>query len=960
MGQENSKDRYQRLLAQSYLSGGNAPFVEELYERYLQDPTSVEPRWHDYFEQLQLDSGPATTDVSHATVKEEFHKLAHSRRGAASTNASGAAVAVAASKQVAVLQLINAYRVRGHQQAILDPLGLQEQSSIAELDPSYHALTEADMDTVFSTGSLVGVPQAKLREIVAHLQETYCRSIGAEYMHITDTIQKRWIQQLLEGSRSKPKFSPEMRRHILRKLICSEGLEQYLHTKYVGQKRFSLEGGEGLIPLLDELIWRAGSQNVKEAVIGMAHRGRLNVLVNIMGKNPAHLFQEFEGVCDISSGSCGDVKYHQGFSSDMKTPGGTVHLALAFNPSHLEIVNPVVEGSVRARQHRRRDITGSQVLPILIHGDAAFAGQGVVMETLNMSQARGFTTGGTVHVIINNQIGFTTSNPLDVRSTMYCTEVARMIQAPIFHVNGDDPEAVVYVTQMALDYRQQFNRDVVIDMVCYRRHGHNEADEPAVTQPVMYQKIRGHDTTVSLYAKQLLDEGVVSEDDAAKMLDDYRNMLDEGKLVSRELAVEVEKEFAVDWAPYKNIHWSDEAKTAMPLKLIKQYAEKLTTVPDGFELHSRAAKVMNDRKKMASGEMPVDWGFAENLAYAGLLHEGYPIRLSGQDSGRGTFFHRHAVFHNQKQREAYVPLSNLSEDQSHFRVIDSLLSEEAVLGFEYGYATASPDELVIWEAQFGDFANGAQVVIDQFISAGEVKWGRLCGLVMLLPHGYDGQGPEHSSARLERYLQLCACDNMQVVYPTTPAQMFHMLRRQVLRPYRKPLIVMSPKSLLRHKLSVSTLEDLSKGKFETVIDEVDTIKPTQVKRVVVCSGKVYFDLLERRRQLELKDVAIIRLEQLYPLPEERLAEVLGSYSKMTEIVWCQEEPKNQGAWYFLHSRLRNRATAKQRVFYAGRPEYAAPAEGLLYSHKAAQTELVDTALQGVEVKKGRATLRAAS
>ena len=946
MSQENSKDRYQRFLAQSYLSGGNAPFVEELYERYLQDPASVDTRWHDYFEQLQLDSGQSTTDVSHTAVRDEFHKLAHSRRGAASTDASGAAVAVAASKQVAVLQLINAYRVRGHQQAILDPLGLQEQSSISELDPTYHALTVADMDTVFSTGSLVGVPQAKLRDIVAHLQETYCRSIGAEYMHITDTIQKRWIQQLLEGSRSKPKFSPEMRRHILRKLICSEGLEQYLHTKYVGQKRFSLEGGEGLIPLLDELIWRAGSQNVKEAVVGMAHRGRLNVLVNIMGKNPAHLFQEFEGVYDNNGTARGDVKYHQGFSSDMKTPGGTVHLALAFNPSHLEIVNPVVEGSVRARQHRRRDITGSQVLPILIHGDAAFAGQGVVMETLNMSQARGFTTGGTVHIIINNQIGFTTSNPLDVRSTMYCTEVARMIQAPIFHVNGDDPEAVVYVTQMALDYRQEFNRDVVIDMVCYRRHGHNEADEPAVTQPVMYQKIRAHDTTVSLYAQQLLDEGVVAEGDAEGMLSEYRSMLDEGKLVSRELAEDVEKEFAVDWTPYQNVHWTHAAKTSMPLKTIKQIADKITSVPEDFELHSRAAKIMNARRSMAAGKTPVDWGFAENVAYAGLLLDGVSIRLSGQDSGRGTFFHRHAVFHNQKRREAYVPLQDLDEGQAHFRVIDSLLSEEAVLGYEYGYASASPDQLVIWEAQFGDFANGAQVVIDQFISAGEVKWGRLCGLVMMLPHGYDGQGPEHSSARLERYLQLCAGDNMQVVYPSTPAQMFHMLRRQVLRPYRKPLIIMSPKSLLRHKLSVSTLEDLSKGKFETVIDEIDTINPAQVKRVVVCTGKVYFDLLERRREQDINDVAIVRLEQLYPMPEEQLAEVFEGYSKAKEIVWCQEEPKNQGAWYFIHSRLRDLATTKQEIYYAGRPEYAAPAEGLLYLHKAAQAELVDAALSG--------------
>ncbi len=956
MNQDKSKDRYQRFLEQSYLFGNNAPFVEELYSRYLDDPGSVELRWQEFFDQLQYTPGPVTTDVDHTVVQQEFVKLAHTRRGETRAVSSGTSVAADVSKQVAVLQLINAYRVRGHQKAVLDPLGLQEQGAIAELEPSFHALTEADMDTVFSTGSLVGVPQAKLREILSHLQATYCGSIGAEYMHITDTIQKRWVQNLLEGSRSKPNYSTQLRRHILRKLIGAEGLEQYLHTKYVGQKRFSLEGSESLIPLLDELVWRAGSQNVKECVVGMAHRGRLNVLVNIMGKNPAHLFQEFEGVCDLTRSTCGDVKYHQGFSFDMKTPGGDVHLALAFNPSHLEIVNPVVEGSVRARQHRRRDLDGSQVLPVLIHGDAAFAGQGVVMETLNMSQARGYTTGGTVHIIINNQIGFTTSNPLDVRSTMYCTEVARTIQAPIFHVNADDPEAVVFVTQLALDYRQEFKRDVVIDMVCYRRHGHNEADEPAVTQPIMYQAIRSHDTTVKLYSKSLVDEGVISQEEVDGMLDDYRQMLDTGKLVSREQSTDVDLEFTVDWTPYQNVHWSQEAVTQLSSERLQQIAEGLTTFPENFELHSRAAKVVNDRKKMAAGDLPVDWGFAENLAYGGLLLDGFPIRLSGQDSGRGTFFHRHAVFHNIKQRESYVPLQHLAEGQAHFRVIDSLLSEEAVLGFEYGYSTASPDSLVIWEAQFGDFANGAQVVIDQFISAGEVKWGRLCGLVMLLPHGYDGQGPEHSSARLERYLQLCACDNMQVVYPTTPAQMFHMMRRQVVRPYRKPLIVMSPKSLLRHKLSVSTLDDLSDGKFEEVIDELDAIKPSQVKRIVVCSGKVYFDLLEKRRELALKDVVVVRVEQLYPFPEERLLEVFGRYKKATEIVWCQEEPKNQGAWYFIHSRLRNLSADRQRIYYAGRPEYAAPAEGLLQSHLAAQAELVMAALTGSAVKKGRTTL----
>jgi len=955
MSQEQSKDRYQTFLEQSYLFGNNAPFVEELYSRYLEDPDSVDPRWQDYFLQLLHEPGPINQDVDHTEIQEQFVKLAHARRGHEAA-ASGASVAVQASKQVAVLQLINAYRVRGHQQAILDPLGLQEQDAISELDPSYHALTEADMDTVFSTGSLVGTPQAKLREILAHLQETYCRSVGAEYMHITDTIQKRWVQQQLEGSRCKPNFSAQLRRHILRKLIGSEGLEQYLHTKYVGQKRFSLEGGESLIPLLDEVVWRGGSQGVKECVIGMAHRGRLNVLVNILGKNPAHLFQEFEGICDIERNTCGDVKYHQGFSFDMKTPGGNVHLALAFNPSHLEIVNPVVEGSVRARQHRRRDLDGSQVLPVLIHGDAAFSGQGVVMETLQMSQARGFTTGGTVHIIVNNQIGFTTSNPLDVRSTLYCTEVARMIQAPIFHVNADDPEAVVFVTQLAMDYRKEFKRDVVIDLVCYRRHGHNEADEPAVTQPIMYQAIRGHETTVKLYTKRLVEEEVLTQEEADGMLDDYRAMLDEGKLVSREQATEVDAEFSVDWAPYRNIHWAQATDTTVKAEVVQQVAERITSFPEDFQLHSRATKVVNDRKKMAAGELPIDWGFAENIAYGALLLEGCSIRLSGQDSGRGTFFHRHAVYHNLKRREAYVPLQNLSDEQGHFRVIDSLLSEEAVLGFEYGFATAAPDALTIWEAQFGDFANGAQVVIDQFISAGEVKWGRLCGLVMLLPHGYDGQGPEHSSARLERYLQLCACDNIQVSYPTTPAQMFHLLRRQMLRPYRKPLVVMSPKSLLRHKLSVSSLEDLTDGGFQVVIDEIDTVKPAQVKRVVVCTGKVYFDLLEKRRELKLKDVAIIRLEQLYPFPEEALDKVMARYRKATEIVWAQEEPKNQGSWYFVHSRLNNLASAGQEVYYAGRPEYAAPAEGLASSHQAAQAELVMAALQGCVGETSRSTL----
>ena len=933
-------ERYDFLQANSHLFGGNAAFIEELYYQFLEEPSSVEQSWQDFFNELQTSgSGVSVADVDHDAIREEFK-----HRATQSSAHAGVSTTQTDSKQVAVLQLINAYRVRGHQQAKLDPLGMQEQNSISELDPTFHALTEADMDRVFNTGSLVGPPETTLREILSLLRDTYCGSIGAEYMHISDSNQKRWVQQNLEGSRGKTNYSPEFRRHILGKVIASEGLEQYLHTRYVGQKRFSLEGGESLIPLLDELVWRAGSQDVKEAVIGMAHRGRLNVLVNIMGKNPARLFEEFEGVCDLQSNTCGDVKYHQGFSSDMKTPGGTVHLALAFNPSHLEIVNPVVEGSVRARQHRRRDINGSQVLPILIHGDAAFSGQGVVMEMLNMSQARGFTTGGTVHVIINNQIGFTTSNPLDVRSTMYCTEVARMIQAPVFHVNGDDPEAVVFVTQLALDYRQKFKRDVVIDLVCYRRHGHNEADEPAVTQPMMYQAIRKMPTTVKVYADRLIAEGVVSQLEVDAITKGYRDMLEAGKLVSRELATDVVHDFVVDWAPYQKAQWTDDSDTSITLKQLKRLSERLTSFPDSFKLHSRAKKVVDARIAMSKGDMPVDWGYAENLAYAALLMEGFPIRLSGQDSGRGTFFHRHAAFHNQTACEAYVPLQHLDESQAHFRVIDSLLSEEAVLGFEYGYATASPDSLVIWEAQFGDFANGAQVVIDQFISAGEVKWGRLCGLVMMLPHGYDGQGPEHSSARLERYLQLCANNNMQVCYPTTPAQTFHMLRRQVVRNYRKPLVIMSPKSMLRHKLSVSSLEDLTEGQFQTVIDDIDEMKTKQVKRVVFCSGKVFYDLLEQRREQKLADVALVRLEQLYPFPDEAVQAIVAKYSEAVEWIWCQEEPRNQGSWQFIQDFLRPVVTGE--LNYVGRESYAAPAEGHFQTHMANQNALVNRALVG--------------
>ena len=924
-------------LPDSLLYGGNAAFLEELYQRFLDDPASVEEAWRRYFSALQPDR--AGGEMDHTAIRTALAQQAHRRRIPVGPEVGD--VAAAASKQVAVLQLINAYRFRGHQQAQLDPLGIQEPNPIAELDPSFYCLTEADMDTVFSTGSLTGASQAPLREILALLREAYCGHLGAEYMHITDTNQKRWIQRSLENVRVRGRFSAEFRRQILERVIAAEGLEQYLHTRYVGQKRFSLEGGESLIPMLDELIRRAGARKVEEIVLGMAHRGRLNVLVNVLGKATKDLFREFEGKYDTNSqGRLGDVKYHQGFSSDIDTSGGPVHLALAFNPSHLEIISPVVEGSVRARQDRRRDQFGEQVLPILIHGDAAFAGQGVVMESFNMSQARGYDTHGTVHIVVNNQIGFTTSNPLDARSTLYCTEVARMVQAPIFHVNGDDPEAAVWVTQLALDFRMEFKRDVVIDLVCYRRHGHSEADEPAVTQPQMYQAIRNHPRVTRIYGERLLSEGVIDAQQQDALVKAYLDALDEGATVARNIILDTDGKYARGWQPYINGQWTEEVATAVAPEAIAALAQRLTAVPEGFELHPQLNKIVEARREMAAGVQPVDWGFAENMAYATLLRDGYPVRLSGQDSGRGTFFHRHAVWHNQREPGNYIPLQHLLAGQPRFDVIDSLLSEEAVLGFEYGYATAAPEGLVIWEAQFGDFANNAQVVIDQFISAGEAKWNRLAGLAVMLPHGYDGQGPEHSSGRLERYLQLCAGDNMQVCVPTTPAQMFHMLRRQALRKYRKPLVIMSPKSLLRHRQSVSALEELSAGHFRTVIGEADSLDEQAVTRVVLCSGKVYYELLERRRTEERRDIAILRIEQLNPFPRETLERELARFSKARELIWCQEEPENQGAWGFIQEQLRNALPLQ----YAGRPPYASPAEGSLSKHLAVQAELIAAAL----------------
>ncbi|HZF24327.1 MAG TPA: 2-oxoglutarate dehydrogenase E1 component, partial [Burkholderiales bacterium] len=848
-------------------------------------------------------------------------------------------------------QLVAEYRFRGVLLAQLDPLKRREPPHIAELEPAYYDLTEADMDTVFNTGSLIGPEQATLREIIKALQETYCGTLGVEYMYMSSRVEKVWIQERLEPIRSKPSYSPDYKRHILERLTAAEGLERHLHTRYVGQKRFSLEGSEMLIPMLDNLLQRAGEAGVQELVIGMAHRGRLNVLVNTLGKMPKDLFTEFEGKHDDAL-LAGDVKYHQGFSSDIMTPGGPMHLTLAFNPSHLEIVNPVVEGSVRARQHRRKDRVGREVLPVLIHGDAAFAGQGVVMETLNLSQTRGYGTAGTVHIVVNNQIGFTTSDPRDSRSTLYCTDVAKMVEAPIFHVNGDDPEAAIMAIEIALDYRTKFKKDVVVDLVCFRKLGHNEQDEPMVTQPLMYKIINAHPGTRKLYVDKLAAQGVIGADDADQMMTSYRQALEAGYHTNKTILSNYKPPFAVNWSPYKNTKWNENDDTTLPLADLQMLAEKLTTIPPNFKLHPRVEKIIADRRLMGQGKMPVDWGMAENLAYASLLKDGFAVRISGQDSSRGTFFHRHAVLHDQNREKwdsgTYTPLQHIAPNQGDFLVVDSVLSEEAVLGFEYGYTTSEPNELVVWEAQFGDFANGAQVVIDQFIAAGEVKWGRICDLVMLLPHGYEGQGPEHSSARLERYLQLCADYNIQVCVPATPVQMFFLLRRQMIRPYRKPLIIFTPKSLLRHKESVSPLEEFAESKFKPVNGEWDTdIKPENVKRVIFCSGKVFYDLRAGRQERGIKDMAIVRIAQLYPFPHDDFQEQINLYSNAREVLWCQEEPGNQGAWHRIQHYLLRHMRSDQLLGYALRPSSASPAVGYLSLHNQQQKEVVDAAFREI-------------
>jgi 2-oxoglutarate dehydrogenase E1 component len=935
----------EQFLSSSHFSGGNAAYIEGLYETYLHNPNGVPEEWSSFFDSLPRTNGSITPDISHDTIIQHFELLGRRQARPTPAPGSGGIHLEHERKQVKVVQLISSYRFRGHQKASLDPLGIMQREDVPDLHLHFHGLTDADLDTTFQTSPLyMGKPEATLREIVETLEESYCGHLGPEFMHITSFAEKQWLAQRFESVRSKPTYGDEARIDVLSRLTAAEGLEKHLDSKYPGTKRFGLEGGESLIPLLDCLVRRSGEYGGKEIVMAMAHRGRLNVLVNILGKNPAEMFEEFEGKRLVNTS--GDVKYHQGFSSNVMTPGGEVHMALGFNPSHLEISCPVVVGSGRARQDRRNDPTGQKVVPILMHGDAAFAGQGVVMETFQLSQTRAYKTGGTIHIVINNQVGFTTSRQDDARSTEYCTDIAKMVQAPILHVNGDNPDAVMFAAMLAMDYRYEFGKDVVIDLVCYRRRGHNETDEPSSTQPLMYDVIRKHSTTRTLYAQKLVTEGVIEQDQANEMANEYRASLDNGDFVVHNLVREPDTSLFVNWEPYLGHDWRTPAKTGIDLKVLQDTAAQITSIPDGVQVQRQVAKIYDDRRKMAGGALPLNWGMAELLAYGTLLEEGYPIRITGQDVRRGTFSHRHAVVLNQKDGEAYLPLANLSDDQPRFDIYDSVLSEEAVLAFEYGYATTAPAGLIIWEAQFGDFANGAQVVIDQFIASGEHKWGRLSGLTMMLPHGFEGQGPEHSSARLERFLQLCAEHNMQICNPTTPAQIFHLLRRQAIRPMRRPLVIMSPKWILRHKLATSSLEELANGEFNNVIAD-PSIDAAAAKRVVLCSGKVYYHMLEEREVRGITDIALVRLEQLYPFPDVELEEVLKSYANIKDIIWCQEEPMNQGAWYSSQHHMRHvmqRTHPQLHLSYIGRESSAAPAAGYMSVHLEEQKKFIDEAL----------------
>ncbi|PKU25346.1 2-oxoglutarate dehydrogenase E1 component [Telmatospirillum siberiense] len=956
----------------SFLTGANATYVSELYARFIENPSSVDSEWAQFFAELNDDARAILAEVKGApwgrngnrvigAEAEEPAKKAEGRAGsgkALPAAAQAAAPSVAEIRKVALdsiraLMLIRVYRVRGHLEANLDPLGLQKREPHPELDYRSYGFTEADLDREIFIDHSLGLETATLRTIIRILRETYCGNIGVEFMHIQDPDQKIWIQKRIESIRNHTDFTERGKQAILERLTEAEGLERFLQMKYTGTKRFGLEGGEVLIPALEQILKRGSQLGLTDVTLGMAHRGRLNVLTNFMKKPFVALFSEFQGnpaKPEDVQGS-GDVKYHLGTSADRDFDGNVVHLSLTPNPSHLEVADPVVLGKVRAKQTLAGDTERRQSMGLLIHGDAAFAGQGVVHECFAMSQLKGYSTGGTMHVVINNQIGFTTA-PQYSRSGPYCTDVAKMVQAPIFHVNGDDAEAVIHVARIATEFRQEFAIDVVVDIVCYRRHGHNESDEPAFTQPLMYRKIAAHPTTRQLYAEKLIAEKVVSAEAADGMVSEFQSLL--------EADFEAAKSFKVNKADWLEGKWASlgaltdeeemrDENTDVSFELLQEVGRAITTVPEDFNLNRKIARQLEAKQKMLTSGQGIDWATGEALAFGSLVVEGTGVRLSGQDSGRGTFSQRHSVLIDQETEAPYIPLNHVRPGQGHFEVIDSLLSEEGVLGYEYGYTLSAPDGLTLWEGQFGDFANGAQVIIDQFISSGEAKWLRMSGLVLLLPHGYEGQGPEHSSARWERYLQLCAEDNWQVCNFTTPANYFHALRRQVRRNYRKPLVVMTPKSLLRHKLAVSPLADFGPGtRFRRVLPETQTLVSDEaVRRVVLCSGKVYYDLFEERARRNIDDVAIIRVEQLYPWPKETVLKELARYPN-AEVVWAQEEPANMGPWTFVDRRLEfileELSHKVRRAHYVGRKAAAAPATGVHKNHVYEQALLVEQAL----------------
>ncbi len=961
----------------SVLTGTNAEYIAHLYAQYLVNPNHVDGSWRNFFGDLQddeialleelngaswtpqenkksrnaFDHMAAGAHMSHETTRELDSQVARSRLDVRS--ASEKDIERATLDSVRALMLIRAYRARGHMIADLDPLELKPKEYHPELDPKHYGFASADYDRPIFINGVLGMEYASLREILDVLKQTYCGEIGVEFLHLTDPEEKGWIQQRIETPRNQTDFTVNGKRAILQRITAGEVFEQFLHRKYVGTKRFGVDGGEVLIPAMEQIMKRGGQLGLKEIVIGMAHRGRLNVLANVMGKPFTAIFAEFQGSAhdpEDVQGS-GDVKYHLGTSSDRDFDGNVIHLSLTANPSHLEAVNPVVIGKVRAKQVQRKDKDSLEVMPLLLHGDAAFAGQGLVAETLMISELPGYRVGGTVHIVINNQIGFTTM-PQYGRSGPYPTDVAKMLAAPIFHVNGDEPEAVVHVARIATEFRQKFKKDVVINIFCYRRFGHNEGDEPSFTQPRMYKKIASQETTRQQYARQLVAERVIGENEAQAMVDEFTSYLEDAFEATKSYKPNAADFLGGAWEGMSVAYGEDRrGETAISDEQAQAIGRVLTTVPDDFNLHPKLNRFQDARRKMFETGEGFDWATAEALAFGTLLQDGYAVRLSGQDCGRGTFSQRHAVFYDQSGTGHYVPLQHVSDDQPKFEVHNSPLSEAAVMGFEYGYSLADPHTLVMWEGQFGDFANGAQVIIDQFIASGEAKWLRMSGLTLLLPHGYEGQGPEHSSARPERFLQMSAEDNWQVCNCTTPANYFHVLRRQMHRDFRKPLVLFTPKSLLRHKLAVSPLSmmtgDSTFHRFLWDTDSEELEKPEKIKRIVMCTGKVYYDLLQERRQRKLKDVMIIRVEQLFPFPKNALGREIKNYPN-AEIVWCQEEPRNQGYWFFVGQRIKDmladiRHKCKEPG-YAGRPEAAAPATGRLKRHQEEQAKLVDKAL----------------